>query len=30
VSEFFVELAPAAEDEIGDAYLWYHERNPLG
>ncbi|MEP7010914.1 MAG: type II toxin-antitoxin system RelE/ParE family toxin [Acidobacteriota bacterium] len=29
MSEFFVELAPAAEDEIGDAYLWYHERNPL-
>ncbi len=27
--EFVAEFAPAAEDEIGDAYLWYRERNPL-
>lgn len=29
MSGFVVEIAPAAEGEIGDAFLWYRERNPL-
>jgi plasmid stabilization system protein ParE len=29
VSGYVVELAPAAEDDIGDAFLWYRERNLL-
>jgi plasmid stabilization system protein ParE len=27
VSEFIVALAPAAERDIADAFLWYKERN---
>jgi plasmid stabilization system protein ParE len=29
VSEFVVVLAPAAERDIADAFLWYKERNVL-
>jgi hypothetical protein len=29
VSNFAVFVLPEAEAEIGAAYLWYHERNPL-
>jgi len=29
VSDYVVELAPAAEGDIGDAFLWYRERNAL-
>jgi plasmid stabilization system protein ParE len=29
VSGYVVQLAPAAEGDIGDAFLWYRERNAL-
>jgi toxin ParE1/3/4 len=29
VSDYVVQLAPAAEGDIGDAFLWYRERNAL-
>ena len=29
MSRHLVELAPAAELDIGDAFLWYRERNAL-
>jgi toxin ParE1/3/4 len=29
VSDFVVVLAPAAERDISDAFLWYRERNAL-
>ena len=29
MSEFVVVLAPAAERDISDAFLWYRERNAL-
>lgn len=27
--DYVVQLAPAAEGDIGDAFLWYRERNAL-
>jgi plasmid stabilization system protein ParE len=27
VNDYVVELAPAVEGDIGDAFLWYRERN---
>lgn len=29
MSGYVVEVAPAAEGDIGDAFLWYRERNAL-
>jgi plasmid stabilization system protein ParE len=29
VSGYLVEIAPSAEGDIGDAFLWYRERNLL-
>lgn len=29
MSEYLVEIAPAAESDIRDAFLWYVERNAL-
>ena len=29
MSRFEVEVLPAAEQEFGDAFLWYFERSPL-
>jgi len=29
VSRYLVELAPAAEGDVGDAFLWYRARNAL-
>ena len=29
MTRYLVQLAPAAESDIGNAYLWYRERNAL-